>query len=451
MPFDFLALGFSLFRQFRSQPGSIHITAMPRWLHLLGMSALAVLYSLTRVFGLMATANSSPRGIERVRQSLYWRIHGWLMLIFVGGFSPFAFLCIFGRMTFLRQNQILLLIGFNRYVFLLACASATLWIHCFKQAEIIGCLNRLLKCRRQLRSLMHTQELRDSLDCLATRKHLIEVVALLSSIVLSSAQPIQILKDDPEVGNNSLYAFSLVFVYTCQLILQLSLGIYTMALLFLGHLVRHSNMLLARILADARKVLENSLGAGLAPSRQQLYKNQQKWLALELWRLLHVHQQLLRLHRSICSLHGVQAVCFVVYVPMECTIHLFFTYFMKYSKFILRKHKRGFPLNYYAIAFMLGLFVNLLLVILPSYYSERRFKCTRETLRCGLPFPSTNTVRQLKHTMHYYGLFLKNVEYIYTVSVCGLFKLNNVLLFCIVGAMLNNLMILIQFDKVLNQ
>jgi len=53
--------------------------------------------------------------------------------------------------------------------------------------------------------------------------------------------------------------------------------------------------------------------------------------------------------------------------------------------------------------------------------------------------------------MHYYGLYLKNVEYIFTVSACGLFKLNNVLLFCIVIAILDYLMILIQFDKVLNQ
>ncbi|KAI8036746.1 hypothetical protein M5D96_010547 [Drosophila gunungcola] len=425
---------------------------MPRWLLLLGMSALSLMYSLTRVFGLLATANWSPRGVERVRQSLYWRIHGWLVLIFVGAFSPFAFWCIYQRMAFLRQNLILLLIGFNRYALLLGCAATTLWIHCSKQAEIIGCLNRLLRCRRQLRRLMHTRVLRDSLDCLATRAHILEVVVLLSSFILSSAQPIQILRDEPEVRNNFMYACSLVFVYTCQLILQLSLGLYTLALLFLGHLVRHSNLLLARILDDAGNILENSQRAGLAPNRQQLYRNQQKWLALELWRLLDVHQQLLKLHRSICSLHAVQAVCFVGYVPLECMIHLFFTYFMKYSKFILRKYGRSFPLNYYAIAFMLGLFANLLLVILPSYYSEKRFSRTRETLKGGgLAFPSGNTVKQLKHTMLYYGLYLKNVEYIFTVSACGLFKLNNVLLFCIVEAMLNYLMILIQFDKVLNQ
>ncbi|XP_026832917.1 putative gustatory receptor 77a isoform X2 [Drosophila erecta] len=53
--------------------------------------------------------------------------------------------------------------------------------------------------------------------------------------------------------------------------------------------------------------------------------------------------------------------------------------------------------------------------------------------------------------MHYYGLYLKNVDHIFAVSACGLFKLNNALLFCIVGAILEYLMILIQFDKVLNQ
>ncbi|XP_017080089.1 putative gustatory receptor 77a [Drosophila eugracilis] len=429
-----------------------HITSMPRWLFLLGMSALSLLYSLTRVFGLMATTNSSPRGIKRARESLYLRVHGAVMLIFVGCFSPYAFWCIYQRMAFLRQNQILLLIGFNRYVLLLICAAITLWIHCSKQKEILRCLNGLLKCRRQLRKLMHTVELRESLDCLASRGHLIDVVVLLISIVFSSAQPIQVLKDDPEVRRNFMYGCCLVFVYSCQLILQLSLGMYTLALLFLGHLVRHSNLLLAQTLTDAEKILKNSLRAGFWPNRQQLYREQQKWLALELWRLLHLHQQLLKLRQCIYSLYAVQAVCFVGYVPLECMIHLFFTYFMKYSKFILRKYGRSFSLNYYAIVFMIGLFTNLLLVILPTYYLERKLNGTRETLRRGtLVFSSRITAKQFKHTMHYYGLYLKNVDSMFTVSACGLFKLNNALLFCIVGAILEYLMILIQFDKVLNQ
>nr|XP_017022686.1 putative gustatory receptor 77a [Drosophila kikkawai] len=426
---------------------------MPSWPVRLGQSVLALLYGLTRVFGLMATGHSCPRGIERVKRSLYWRLHGWVMLIFVGVFSPYAFFCIFQRMAFLRQNRLLLLIGFNRYVLLLACAFVTQWIHCSKQKEIIGCLNRLLRCRRQLRRLMHTRELRDSLDCLATRGHLMQLGLLLFAFIFSTFQPLQVLKDDPEVRRNLIYACCLVFIITCQLTLQLSLGMYTLALLFLGHLVRHSNLLLERILADAERILEGSnLQAGYGANRQQLYRSQQQWLALELWRLVRVHQQLLKLHRSISSLYGVQAVCFVAYVPMECMIHLFFTYFMKYSKFIIRKYGHGFPLNYYAIAFMSGLFTNLLLVILPTYYSERRFRWTRERLRCGsLTFPSRIIAKELKNTLNYYGLYLKNVEYIFTVNACGLFKLNNVLLFCIVQAMLDYLMILIQFDKVLNQ
>ncbi|XP_020798790.1 putative gustatory receptor 77a [Drosophila serrata] len=426
---------------------------MPSWSVRLGHLILALLYSLTRVFGLMATGQSSPRGIERVRRSLYWRLHGWMMLIFVGVISPFAFLCIYHRMAFLRQNKLLLLIGFNRYVLLLACAFVAQWIHCFKQEKIIGCLNRLLRCRRQLRRLMHTQELRDSLDCLATRRHLMQLGLLLCSFIFSTIQPLQVLKDDPEVRRNLTYACCLVFILTCQLTLQLSLGMYTLSLLFLGHLVRHLNLLLERILTDVGCILEGSTSqAGYGANRQQLYRKQQQWLALELWQLLRVHQELLKLHRSISSLYGVQAVCFVAYVPMECMVHLFFTYFMKYSKFIIRKYGHGFPLNYYAIAFMTGLFTNLLLVILSTFHSERRFSCSREKLRCGSrTFPSGIITRELRNTLNYYGLYLKNVEYIFTVNACGLFKLNNILLFCIVQAMLNYLMILIQFDKVLNQ
>ncbi|KAH8379823.1 hypothetical protein KR009_007424 [Drosophila setifemur] len=427
---------------------------MRRFLPVLAVSVLSLLYRLTQALGLMATDKSAnPRELQRVaKRSKYWRLHGWLMLISVVIFSPFAFSSIYDRMAFLRQNRLLLLIGFNRYYLMPACAFATLWIHCSKQAEIVECLNRLLQCRRRLRKLLPSKALRDSLDTLSNGKHLIQFGLLVVSIMLSTSQPLQVLRDDPEVRRNFTYASSLVFVYACQLILQLSLGIYTLALLFLGHLVCHSNQLLARILDDAGRILKESLRARFGPIRQQLYREQQHWLALELWRLIHLHGELLKLQRCISSLYEVQVVCFVVNGPMECMVHLFFTYFMRYSKFILRKYGRSFPLNFYAIAFMTGLFGNLLLVILPTYYSVRRFARTREILKGGVyEFPAGTSEKRLKQTLHYYGLFLKNVDYMFTDNVCGLFKLNNALLFCIVGAMLNYLMILIQFDKVWNK
>ncbi|KAH8300506.1 hypothetical protein KR018_010070, partial [Drosophila ironensis] len=428
-------------------------TAMARVAPLLAMSALSLLHGLAKVFGLMAT-DKAGEGVRRLEQNCYWRIHGWLVMIFVAVFSPYAFLCIYHRMTFLRQNTLLLLVGFNRYIVLLFCAVVTLWIHCYKQPEIIRFLNRLLRCRRKLRRQMHTRELKDSLDCLGTRNHMIKLGLLLVAFILSAAQPFQVLKDDPEIKErkNYIYAFCLAFVYACQLTLQLSLGIYLLAMLFLGHLVHHSNLLLARILADVGCILGSCRTDCLRLQRQQLYKTQQKWLAIELWRLLHLQRQLLELHRCISRLHGVQAVCFVAFAPMECMVHLFFTYFMKYSKFILRRYGRSFSLNYYAIAFMAGLFTELLLVILPTYYSEKRFSRTREILRHGVfSFPTACSARRLNYTLDYYGLFLKNAANMFTVRACGLFKLSNVLLFSIVGAMLNYLMILIQFDKVINK
>ncbi|EDW34705.1 GL12757 [Drosophila persimilis] len=419
------------------------------WLRKVAIAALLVLYGLAKVFGLMAA--STPRGGHRVRQSLYWRIHGYAMLVFVGCFSPIAFASVYHRMAFLRQNRLLLLIGFNRYVLMLLCAFATVCIHTTKQEEIVGCLNQLLRCRRRLMRLMHTPELRQSIDRLSTRGNLLIVGVLIGVFILSPVHTLQILAWDPAVRENFLYVFSLLFIYACQLILRLSLGLYVLVLVLLDHLGYHSNQLLARLLADAAS-LRAPLGYGIIRRRQQLYHSQQTWLALELWRLLHVHHQLLALFRSICSLTGLQAVCFVSLVAMECMVHMFFTYFMHYSKFILRKYHRAFPFNYYAMTFVASLFANLVLVICLTHRMIRRFAHTREVLRSGvLALPPGGTVKQLNETLHYYGLYLKNAEHIFAVRACGLFKLNNVLLFCIVEGMLNYLMILIQFDKVINK
>ncbi|XP_017098467.2 putative gustatory receptor 77a [Drosophila bipectinata] len=427
--------------------------AVTRVLSLVAMSALYLLHGLTRVLGLLAVQCPSSRiAIRRVRMSGYWRIHGWLMMIFLGVYSPFAFWSIYNHMPFLRHHKMLLLVSLNRFGALLLWATLCLWISCSKQAEIIECLNGLLKCQRLLHRLMYTQELKDSLNCLANRNNVTKLVLFIVFIVMAAAQPMQILIDDPEVRTNFVYAFSLVFVYSCQLILQLSLAIFTLILLFVAHLVRHSNLLLARTLADVGGVLESSRRARLGPDRQRLYGSQQQWLAFELLRVLHLHQKLLKLHQCICRLHGVQAVCFVVYVPIECMVHLFFSYFMRYSKFILRKYGKSLPFNYYGICFLIGLFSCLLLVILGTRHSERQFSRTRETFRSAVCcFPSECTDKKLIYTLHYYGLFLKNARHIFTVSACGLFRLDNVLLFCIVGAVLNYLMILIQFDKLINK
>ncbi|EDV40114.1 uncharacterized protein Dana_GF24117 [Drosophila ananassae] len=428
--------------------------SVTRVLSLVAMSVLSLLHGLTRVLGLLAVQKpSSCIANRRVRmKSGYWRLHGWLMLIFVGVYSPFAFWSIYNRMAFLRQNKMLFLVSLNRFAGLLLWATVCLWISCSKQSKIIKCLNGLIKCHKTLQRMMYTQELKDSLNCLANMNHVTKMVLLIVFTIMSAAQPMQILKDDPMVRENFMYAFSLVFTYSCQLILQLSLTIFTFILLFVAHLVRHSNLLLARTLSDAGGILESSRRARLGPNRQRLYAAQQQWLAFELLRVLHLHQKLLKLHQCICRLHGVQAVCFVVFVPIECMVHLFFTYFMRNSKFILRKYGKPFPFNYYGICFQIGLFSNLLLVILCTRLSERQFTRTRELLRSAVfCFPSECTEKKLIHTLHYYGLFLKNAGHIFTVSACGLFKLDNVLLFCIVGAILNYLMILIQFDKLINK
>ncbi|XP_068142202.1 LOW QUALITY PROTEIN: putative gustatory receptor 77a [Drosophila tropicalis] len=437
------------------------------------------LYWMAKVFGLLAATSTptkqtattttttsstkrcgkgkrgqpSGRMEWKLHYSRYWRLHGYLVMIFVGCYSPYAFWTIFCRMSFLRQNRLLLIIGFNRYVLVLFCAFFTLYIHTSKQKNMLKCFNGLLKIQRELKRLtMPASEncRTTSASYLHTWNHSIALGVFLICFVCSSSHTTQLLLIDPEVRRNIAYAFSLFFVFLCQLCLELSLGMYFLALLLITHLVHQCNMLLKRLLSDVNDIHRRHTQT---LHRRTFYSVQQYWLSLELWQLLRVHFDLMRLSRCISSLHSVQMLCFIAFVPMECMVHLFISYFVHYSRAFLRRFHRRLPLNMYAMVFIGSLFINLSLVILYTHRMRRKFAETRNTLsRGGLALPSGNWMtKQLRETIQYWGLYLKQGKRIFRITACGLFKLNNAILFCIVQGMLIYMMILIQFDKVINK
>ncbi|XP_064540998.1 putative gustatory receptor 77a [Drosophila montana] len=419
--------------------------------HLLTSGTLRALHLLSQLLGLMAATRppSMTDGLERLQCSSYWRLYGHLVLLFVLCYSPYAFYIVYTRMDFLRQNRLLLIVGCHRYALLLCAALVTLYSHTTRQLRIIAWVNKLIWCRHQLLGLLHTTRLQESARVLHTRDHL-TVYALALSIVCSCSYTMFILQNDPMAHRSPMYFCSVLFFYGCQLSLQVCLSVYLLGLLMISHLTHHSNLLLAQILDDAVNI-QYALLARCLPSRRRLHEAQQHWLALELWRLWRLHGQLMQLSRRLCSLHSIQLLAFVVFASTELVMHLFFSYFVTFSRWWLRKFGKPAPWNPQGSIFTVSLFVQLTLVVVQTHRLQQVFKTTRRTLREGALALPADCSKALRQTLHLYGLHLQLNERIFNLTACGLFELNNGLLFGIVQTIIIYTTILIQFDKIMNR
>ncbi|KAL7732320.1 hypothetical protein ACLKA6_004310 [Drosophila palustris] len=206
-----------------------------RSLHLqLTRATVRGIYLLSRLFGLMAatlpTGGNNGTEVEEVHCSWYWRLHGYLVAVFVLCYSPHAFYIVYTRTGFLRQNGLLHIVGCSRFALLLVSSVCMGYKHTRHQMCFIRWLNKLLSCRRQLLQLSHTRRLRDSALQLYTRDHLWIVFVLSASIVGSSFHSISVLSNDPMSQRSVSYFCSVLFFYGLQLGLQLCMGLYVLAL-----------------------------------------------------------------------------------------------------------------------------------------------------------------------------------------------------------------------------
>lgn len=379
-------------------------------LHWLTETSLRGVYLLSRLFGLMAASvpqlGAGSGTARRVRSMRYWRIHSYVMFVFVLGFSPCAFHEIYSRMGFLRQNSLLFIVGCTRYALLMVCTLGTHYLHTRHQSCLINWINALLRCRRQLLRLLHESRARRSVLQLQTREHLFTVYVLIISILCSSAHTIFILINDPLAQSNFKFFFSVLFFYGSQLSLQLCLALYLLALLLLGHLWHHCNWHLRRLLEDALQGQQTMLAQ--RRRRVALFAAQQRWLAHELWRLTRLHSQMLQLGRHLCSLHSLQLFAFIIFAPIECVVHAFFTYFVNFSRWWIRKFGHGVGVNINGVLYVCGLLVQMTLVILYTHRQRQILAATRHTLQAGalaLPHGCSKPLRQtVSSTIDYYRL-----------------------------------------------
>lgn len=379
--------------------------------HLLTNATLRGIYLLSRLFGLMAATlpqMSRKRNVAGAREeagvsiSWYWRLHGYLVAAFVFLYSPHAFYMIYTRMDFLRQNHLLHIVGCQHFILLWVSTYFMLYLHTTRQKCFIRWLNKLLSCHLQLLQLLHTRRLRDSALELHTRDHLWTLYLLTLSFIGSSFHSVFILISDPMSQQSFIYFCSVLFFYGLQLGLQLCLGLYVLALLLISHLLHHCNLLLDRILADAVQVHDTFLLRWGMPQRRRLHAAQQHWLALELWRLWRLHSQLLQLSQRLCSLHSTQLLAFVTFVPFECVVHGFFSYFVHFSCWWLRKFRVPANFNIYGLITSASLIVQLALVIMHSQRQRRIYFEMRQTLRSAslaLPLSSSKALRK---TVNFY-------------------------------------------------
>ncbi|KAH8399443.1 hypothetical protein KR215_010604, partial [Drosophila sulfurigaster] len=414
------------------------------------------IYMLSRLLGLMAAtmpqlSRNEDGDVPAVQSVRYWRLHSYLVAVFVLCYSPYAFHMIYTRMEFLRQNRLLLLVGLQHYALMLVSTFITLYMHTTHQMCYIRWLNKLLSCRRQLLQLLHNRRLRDSAQSLLhTRQHRVVLFLLTVAIIGSGVHSVFILVHDPMAHSFCGYFASIVFFYGLQLGLQLCLVLYLLVLLLLSHLLHHCNLLLDHILTDAVHTHRLHLSMWGMPQRRRLLAAKQQWLAFELWRLWRLHNRLWQLSQQLCSLHSSQLFIFVLFVPIECVMHGFFTYFVHFSRWWIRRKHDQPKFNAYGLIFVFSLFLHLALVLLQTHRHRHLSFETRRCLRsASLELPA-DCGKALMHTLNLYGLQLQLNERIYKMSACGLFELNNGLLFCVVQTIIIYIIILIQFDKIIN-
>lgn len=395
--------------------GQQHLNLVPFWssamlLHWLTETSLRGIYLLSRLFGLMAATvpqlGAASGSARRVRAMRYWRIHSYVVFIFVLGFSPYAFHEIYSFMGFLRLNSLLFIVGVTRYGLLALSTLGTHYLHSRHQHRLIDWINALLRCRRQLLRLLHESRARRSVLQLQTREHLFTVYLLIVSMVCSSAHSVFILLYDPVAQRSFKFFFSVLFFYVCQLSLQLCLALYLLALLLLGHLWHHCNCHLHCLLEDALQGQQKMLAQ--RQPRVALLAAQQRWLAHELWRLTRLHSQLLQLGRQLCSLHSLQLFAFITFAVIECIVHGFFTYFVMFSRWWIHRFGHGGGININGMIFLCGLCVQMTLVILYTHRQRQILTATRHTLQTGtlalLPGCSKALRETVSSAIDYYRL-----------------------------------------------
>ncbi|KAH8371454.1 hypothetical protein KR093_007530, partial [Drosophila rubida] len=402
------------------------------------------IYVLSRLLGLMAA--TMPQANGGVRSVWHWRLYGYVVAVFVLCYAPHAIHMIYTRMHFLRQNRLLLIVGLQHYVLLLLSTFIMLYTHTTRQLCFVRWLNKLLSCRRQLQQLLHGASTQHSLH---TRHHLVVLCLLTVAIIGSSSHTMFILIHDTMAHSSAAYFASIVFFYGLQLGLQVCLALYLLALLLISHLLHHCNLQLNRILRDALHTHRTHLAGWGMPQRWRLHAAQQHWLALELWRLWRLHGRLWRLSHQLCALHSVQLLVFVLFAPFECVIHGFFTYFVHFSRWFPRHNREHPKFNAFGLLYLCSLFLQLVLVITQTHRQRRLYCETRRSLRSAALALPTDCSKALRQTLELYGLQLQLSERIYKLSACGLFELNNGLLFGIMQAIITYIIILIQFDKII--
>ncbi|EDV97634.1 GH16979 [Drosophila grimshawi] len=136
---------------------------------------------------------------------------------------------------------------------------------------------------------------------------------------------------------------------------------------------------------------------------------------------------------------------------MDCVSHGFFTYFVTFSKWWLCKYGESESWNYSATIFFVAFLGQLILVIGQSHRQRQIFRATRHILTEGVQALPADCSKSLRQMLDLYGLHQQLSERLFRLTVCGLFELNNDLLFGIVQTIIIYTIILIQFDKIINK
>lgn len=323
-------------------------------------------YILCKLLGLICytfysrdTTKTTQRKQIYARSSKAWRIYGMVLLTLVGCLMPFATFVLRSQMAFLRQNALLFFVGHSRYMLLLLCAFSSILLQLHGHDSILKCIQHIL-------------QLWNSLSCMNGEKVIrleqnLWLKVLLKLFAFGGVTTWHIFLVFHDINSNNWQLLpTILFIYFCELILQMTLNMCFAVILLLSHLGVQHNDRLGQLLSELEHISANRR------PWTQLKIQQHLWVSYEVQRLMYFHSEMLLVRKRFYSLYGVHILAYLAYVLIECIVQIFVMYFVAHSdwyllnKSLAMEQQHRLPLNVYAVIYVMALIGDLWLNVCVS-------------------------------------------------------------------------------------
>lgn len=198
---------------------------------------IIIIYLIAKFLGIITFNLHQSHQRKRVRKSRSWHIYSCCIFIMSIIAMPVVTLTICKRMTFLQQNYLLSMVGYNRYLLQQFCAIFTIYMQIRKDTRIINFINAMLRCQQRKTAT--------ALDGRALFALLIKLLTL----VPVAAWTIFLI-GHVDATQSFGYVLTILFIGYCHTLMQIALNMFFIGMLFIRHNALRLNQKLKELLCS---------------------------------------------------------------------------------------------------------------------------------------------------------------------------------------------------------